>query len=120
MDMTATTKVSHGHGIGGFREAAKGRTAGRSFHQRRSPKPKLYIVPECVERGATETLKLIKDTAQHRSRLVALYLSPDGAVFVLAEDLSVSHQRWARQHESWLCGWYTCTATVEDVLAAIP
>jgi hypothetical protein len=120
MDMGITTRVAHGRGIGGFREAGKGRTAGRCFHQARAPRPKLYLVAGAERSCANEIIDLIHRTTRHRSRNVALYVSPAGAVFVLGEDLSVSHQRWARAHEAWLAGWYTCTATVEDILAGIP
>lgn len=109
-----------GQGIGEFRSAGKGRTAGRSFHQRRAPKPVVFLVDEAREQSVADLLAAIDRITRHRSRIVAVYLSPAGAFFVLPDDLSVSHQAWAAKHEAWLIGWYSGRVTAEDILAAIP
>jgi hypothetical protein len=107
-----------GQRIGQFRQAARGKTADRAFHQRRAPKPRAWVGSGNNEVCA-EIVCVIRRMARHRSRLVALYVNPAGAVYVLPEDLSVSHQVWAAKHGSWLVGWYSLRVTVEDLRAAL-
>lgn len=121
MDGSAAAKHTHGHGhgIGEFREAAKGRTSGRCYHQRRAPRVIAHVHAETMPLGLADVLAVIRRITRDRSRMAAVYLSPAGAVHVVAEDLSVSHQRWAREHHDWLVGWYTHRATIEDLEASL-